>query len=76
MEPCLIVDDLKVIRMVARKRGTKRMEELTSVLRTKRAEKLSRDVTEAMITNAFFFFRDIRPFDLLRNVTLPELLKN
>jgi chemotaxis protein methyltransferase CheR len=51
------------------------MEELISVLRTKRAEKLSRDVTEAMITNAFFF-RDIRPFDLLRNVTLPELLKN
>ena len=75
MEPCLIVDDSKVIRMVARKRGTKRMEELISVLRTKRAEKLSRDVTEAMITNAFFF-RDIRPFDLLRNVTLPELLKN
>jgi len=52
------------------------MEELISVLRTKRAEKLSRDVTEAMITNAFFFFRDIKPFDFLRNVTLPELLKN
>jgi chemotaxis methyl-accepting protein methylase len=54
----------------------KGMEELISVLRTKREEELARDVTEAMFSNESFFFRDIKPFDLLRNVVLPELLKN
>ncbi len=61
---------------VARKRGMKGLEELISVLRTEREEELARDVTEAMTTNESFFFRDIKPFDLLRNVVLPELLKN
>ena len=61
---------------VARKRGMKGLEELISVLRTEREEELARDVTEAMTNNESFFFRDIKPFDLLRNVVLPELLKN
>jgi len=61
---------------VARKRGMKGLEELISVLRTNREEQLASDVTEAMTTNESFFFRDIKPFDLLRNIVLPELLKS
>ena len=49
--------------------------ELISVLRTKQEEELAREVMEAMTTNESFFFRDIKPFDLLRDVVLPELLK-
>ena len=61
---------------VARKRGMKGLEDLIAVLRTNREEVLARDVTEAMTTNESFFFRDIKPFDLFRHNTLPELLKS
>ena len=61
---------------LARKRGMKGLEELVQALRSRRDEPLARDVTEAMTTNESFFFRDIKPFDLLRNDVLPELIKS
>ncbi|MGB0747787.1 MAG: CheR family methyltransferase [Magnetospiraceae bacterium] len=60
---------------IARKRDMKGLEELVSMLRMRRDESLARDVTEAMTTNESFFFRDIKPFDLFRDATLPHLLK-
>jgi len=61
---------------VARKHGMKGVDELVSGLRTTGGEPLAHDVTEAMTTNESFFFRDIKPFDLFRDVTLPHLLEN
>jgi chemotaxis protein methyltransferase CheR len=61
---------------VARKRGMKGLDDLVMALRTRREEALIRQVTEAMTTNESFFFRDVKPFDLFRDVTLPQLLEN
>ena len=60
---------------VARKHGMKGVDELVSNLRTTKSEPLAHDVTEAMTTNESFFFRDIKPFDLFRDVTLAHLLE-
>jgi chemotaxis protein methyltransferase CheR len=40
------------------------------------AEALKIEVTEAMMNNESFFFRDRIPFDRLRDTVLPELLKS
>ncbi len=61
---------------VARKRGMKGLDDLVSSLRVRGDESLLRDVTEAMTTNESFFFRDIKPFDLFRDITLPRLLES
>jgi chemotaxis protein methyltransferase CheR len=36
---------------------------------------LERQVVEAMATNETYFFRDVRPFDVLRQQVLPELVQ-
>jgi len=60
---------------VARKHGLKGLDELIGVMRTRKEEALIIEVTEAMTTNESFFFRDIKPFDLLRDEVLPPLLE-
>jgi chemotaxis protein methyltransferase CheR len=59
---------------VARQRGLKGLEDLIAQMRTRREEALIVEVTEAMTTNESFFFRDIKPFDLLRDEVLPPLI--
>jgi chemotaxis protein methyltransferase CheR len=60
---------------LARKRGMKGLDELVNALRTRRDEDLIREMTEAMTTNESFFFRDIKPFDMFRDIILPRLLE-
>ena len=60
---------------VARKHGLKGLEDLINHLRTRRDEAMTVEVTEAMTTNESFFFRDVKPFDLLRDVVLPPILE-
>lgn len=60
---------------VARKRGMKGLEELVASLRARMDQTLANDITEAMTTNESFFFRDIKPFDIFKDVVLPNLLK-
>ena len=60
---------------VARKHGLKGLDELVSALRTRKEEALIVEVVEAMTTNESFFFRDIKPFDLLRDEVLPPILE-
>lgn len=60
---------------VARKHGLKGLDDLISTMRTRKDEALIVEVTEAMTTNESFFFRDIKPFDLLRDEVLPPILE-
>ena len=59
---------------VARRHGLKGLDDLINTVRTRRDEALIVEITEAMTTNESFFFRDTRPFDLLRNEVLPPFL--
>lgn len=60
---------------VARKYGVPGLDELTARVRTGRDPKLETDVIEAMTTNESFFFRDGRPFDLLRDKVLVDIIE-
>lgn len=60
---------------IVRKRGMKDLTELISQLKSSRDEGLTQDVMEAMTTNESFFFRDTRPFDILRDQIMPGLLE-
>ena len=59
---------------VVRKYNLRSLEELADVVRNKREEAVSRDITEAMTTNESFFFRDTKPFALFQKLLLPQLL--
>jgi chemotaxis protein methyltransferase CheR len=59
---------------VARRNGCKSVTELIQLLDAS-AEALKIEVTEAMMNNESFFFRDRIPFDRLRDTVLPELMK-
>jgi chemotaxis protein methyltransferase CheR len=58
---------------IARKWKFDNLAQLTESLRTHRDATQVREVTEAMTVNESFFFRDVKPFDLLRDKLLPAL---
>lgn len=60
---------------IARKRNLKALEDLATQLRAGRDTLLVKQITEAMTTNESSFFRDQKPFDQLKAVVLPELMK-
>ncbi len=59
-----------------RNHGLTHMEELIQLLRLKRDPALERSVAESMTINETSFFRDGRPFELLRTELLPMLIEN
>lgn len=61
---------------LARKEGLGSIDELISVVKTRRDECLMAQIVDAMTTNETFFFRDKTPFDHLKNVVLPGLRAN
>ncbi len=61
---------------VARKHGHNGLDDLIGALRTRKEEPLIIEVVEAMTTNESFFFRDNKPFDLLRDEVLPPILES
>ena len=61
---------------VARKWKLATFDDLVRVIRTKMDEAVVRDVVEAMTTNESFFFRDTKPFDQVKALVLPALLKS
>jgi len=71
-------DYLFAIRLagVMRDQGVARMAELIQLLRRKRDPALERAVAEAMTVNETSFFRDGRPFELLRTELLPNLIES
>jgi chemotaxis protein methyltransferase CheR len=60
---------------VARKYNASDLDALTDALRAGKNTELVRDVTDAMMTNESFFFRDGKPFDQFKSVVLPRLLQ-
>jgi chemotaxis protein methyltransferase CheR len=60
---------------VARRNGCASIGELVQRLKAPAPDALKIEVTEAMMNNESFFFRDRIPFDRLRDTVLPELLK-
>ena len=59
---------------IARRRGLQGLSELIGVIKTMRDFALNDEVVEAMTTNESFFFRDVKPFDSLRNSVLPMVV--
>lgn len=60
---------------LARRRGLSSLDDLVATVRRGGDEALLREITEAMTTNESFFFRDIKPFEVFRQETLPMLMK-
>jgi chemotaxis protein methyltransferase CheR len=60
---------------VAKAEGLNTVEQLVKALRKNSHNGLQSKVVEALTTNETSFFRDIYPFDFLKNVVLPELIK-
>ena len=59
---------------VARRRGLAGLDEMVAAVRAGRDRELTVEVVEAMTTNESFFFRDIKPFETLRDVVLPRIV--
>jgi len=60
---------------VLRNQGMTRLDELVRYLRTHSSPTLEKTVAEAMTINETSFFRDTRPFDLLRTDLLPKIVE-
>jgi len=63
------------LRPVARMAGASSLEGLVTILREDRPANLYRAVAEAMTINETSFFRDIKPFEAMREVILPRLIE-
>jgi chemotaxis protein methyltransferase CheR len=63
------------LHSLARKEGFATLNALVTELRDDGSDSLSRKVVEAMTTNETSFFRDVRPFEALRTIVLPELIR-
>ena len=58
---------------LARKEGLASIDELITVVRQRRDERLMTQIVDAMTTNETFFFRDKTPFEHLEKVVFPAL---
>ncbi len=58
---------------LARKEGLPSIDDLVTVVRTRREERLITLVVDVMTTNETFFFRDKTPFDHLKEAIFPAL---
>ena len=63
------------LQPVARRFSLDGVDALVSKLGPGGDEKLKAAVVEAMTTNESLFFRDLKPFDQLRDIVLPKLLE-
>lgn len=59
---------------IARSQGLADISQLCNLVRTSPKEDLLVEITEAMTTNESSFFRDIKPYEALRNIVFPELM--
>ena len=59
-----------------RNQGMSRLDELVEHLKARKNPSLERSIAEAMTINETSFFRDARPFELLRDELLPTLIES
>ena len=67
--------DSRLTRLL-RNQGMSRLEELVDRLRSRKDPALERAIAEAMTINETSFFRDNRPFELIRTDLLPKLIES
>jgi chemotaxis protein methyltransferase CheR len=60
---------------IARLAGASDLEDFVRLLRVDRTTQLHRAVAEAMTINETSFFRDVKPFEVLRQSILPRLIE-
>ena len=60
---------------IARMSGAANLEDFVRMLRKGKPAHLHRAVAEAMTINETSFFRDVKPFEMLREVILPRLIE-
>jgi len=58
-----------------RNQGMSKVDELVHKLRSQKNPTLERAIAEAMTINETSFFRDLRPFEVLRTILLPPLIE-
>ncbi len=63
------------LKPIARLAGVANLEGLVNLLREDRPAHLHRAVAEAMTVNETSFFRDVRPFEMLREEIFPRLIE-
>ena len=63
------------IRPIAKAEGFNTVDRLVEALQKNSNNDLQTKVVEALTTNETSFFRDIHPFETLKNVFLPEVIK-
>ena len=61
---------------LARAGGHAGVEEYVAALRLRPTREAVNDVVEALTTNETFWFRDMEPFEVLRTVVVPEVLRS
>jgi len=60
---------------IAQKAGATSLKDFVKLLKVDRTTQLHRAVAEAMTINETSFFRDLRPFEMLRETILPRLIE-
>jgi chemotaxis protein methyltransferase CheR len=60
---------------IARMAGAASLEDFVNILKAHRPVHLHRAVAEAMTINETSFFRDLKPFEMLREVVVPQLIE-
>lgn len=63
------------LKPIAQKAGAANLKDFVSLLKVDRAPHLHRAVAEAMTINETSFFRDLKPFEMLRETILPGLIE-
>ena len=63
------------LKSIAEKNNCRTLTELTVILRKQDWSPLHHQIIDAMTTNETYFFRDIAPFDALREKLIPDLIK-
>ena len=63
------------LKPIARLAGAANLKDFVNLLKIDRAPHLHRAVAEAMTVNETSFFRDLKPFEMLRETILPRLIE-
>lgn len=61
---------------IVRKNDMSTISDIVSKIRTTNNSELIIDIVEAMTTNETSFFRDVKPFDILKKTIIPRIIEN